>query len=478
MSRLGATGDWACSLRLLRWMEERGAGAAEYPNEHSYAAFFSGCAAGASLEAARKVWRRLTADGRLPGARACTALLGALGRAGEVSEAVELLTRMAWDDVPRSRHAFNAVLSACAASGAWAPALEVWREQTTLMDDEHCRPDAFSLALILSACDRGGQWARGVAVATSPEAARIQLDAPAAGCLMAVAGRAGRPEVAHDVWARILGSQPRRIQLTPWLCNAYLSALAACGDADRARGVLATMRSQGVAPDVRSHTALMEVLSRQDGVAADARLVGVRAALADLLEAGLSPTETTLTVVLTALGDALQWREAIQLTDEWVARYGLSRNAYVFNVLMRACIRADQVRRAVDIFRQMQAARVLPSSVTFVLLIAGAMDAGLVDVAADLKALRASLTAANLLRDELAPVAGAEEALPPEESFAPGAWWEQEVRSAAARKQTLPVPRPSPRGRVQRQQRADNEAAPPPSTAARRKKAAPQPNDA
>ena len=422
---------WADSLRLLRWMEAQSGG--ERANEHSYASFLAVCGPGPSLSQARQLWRRLTNGGTLPGSRVCVALLGVLGRAGEVGEAVELWQRMGWEELPRDAHSLNAVLSACAASGAWSAAMQVWRQQTSRECDQASQPDAFSLALLLNACDRGGQWSRGLEVAMSPQGRRIALDAAGYGALMTVAGRAGETRVVQDTWARLI--HERRVPLTTWLFNAHMGALAAVGDAPRAQALMNDMSVAGVAPDVRSFTALMEAHARQNALEPEARLASVRRTLAQLLQAGLSPTETTLTVFVTALGDAQRWREAEQTATEWDRVHGLRRNTVTFNALMRACLRAGQPQEALRLFRDMQAASLMPSSATFVMLLAGCEETGLKDVAAELRALRGSLTTTELLRDALQPVED-EEPTKPEESFAPGAWWQPEA--------------PQRRGRVQR----------------------------
>jgi pentatricopeptide repeat protein len=150
----------------------------------------------------------------------------------------------------------------------------------------------------------------------------------------------------------------------------------------------------------------------------------VRAALDALLAAGLRPSAVTATVFLTALGDAGLWREARGVAAAWPASFGIERNAYVYNALMRACTRASQPAEALAVFREMQAARVLPSTVTFAILIR-ALEAGeLLAEAEEMRALRASLTALALLDDTLDGGRGEDEAPQAEESFAPGAFWD------------------------------------------------------
>ncbi len=400
ITALGGRGAWQAALRLLSWMERRaeedGPECAEGPTEHTYAAFFGACGCGASLGAARRVWRRLTPRGALPrSTRVCTALVAAFGRGGEATDALALFDRMAWEQVPRSTHTFNAALAAAARTGAWEAALEVFREFDGSGADgaTAATPDAYSLALAVTACERGGQGHRGLALAMSPAGAAVRLDAAAAAAVMTSAGRAGRLDVARATLARLAqcGGAP-----STWVYNALLSGLATSGGLPEARRVLATMRATaGCAPDARSYTALAEA-ARRGGTLAD-----VRGAVDELFAAGLRPTAVTLTVVLTALGDAGAWREARSLAAEWPRRYGFGRNAYAYNALLRACTRAGQPGEALAVFRESQAARVLPTSVTFAHLIRALEAAGMRAEADEMRALRDSLAALALLSDSV-----------------------------------------------------------------------------
>ena len=365
----------------------------ERPSEHSYAAFFKGCGPGPSLAAARNVWRRLTAGFDLPHPRVCVALLAVLARAGEVAEAMDVYRRLSWEtEEPLDAATVNAVLAACARSGSVEPALEVWTDACARVSDEPGPPDAHSLALVLTACDRGGQWQRGLELIQSPEAGRIVWDAPLASCVMSVAGRAGRMDVAHGAWVRCVAEHDGRgpIRLTTWLGNAYLAATAHNGALDQAQAAVEALRARGVRLDGTSFTALGSTATRCNALAPEERLSRVRAAVAALQAAGLQPDGHTLTVLLTAMGDVGRCQEAKDTVDDWSTRFRLAPNAYVYNTLIRCYLRAGQVAGALEAFKAMQDARVLPSTVTFTLLLKAAQAEGLSSAVEELRLLRRS----------------------------------------------------------------------------------------
>jgi pentatricopeptide repeat domain-containing protein 1 len=402
IAALGAKGNWQAALQLLSWMERRasedGPECPEAPNEHSFVAFLGGCRCGASLTHARRVWAKLAPPrGELPGARVCSAMLGALGRGGEAQEAAQLFSTMAWDGVPRGLHAYNAALTAAARAGAWKEAVDMFRE----FDSDNVEPDAYSLALAVTACSRGGVPHVGLALALSPTASRVVLDAAAAGAVISAAGAAGRLDVAYATLKRLdAQGSPRNT----WLLNALLAGQASVGAAGPARDTLAYMRATpGCEPDARSYTSLMEV-ARVRG-----SLPHVRAALAELQAAGLRPTSVTLTVFLTALGDAGEWAEALDALQRWPDEHGMRVSTKAYSAALRACAKANRPQEALALFRDMQAQRVLPSVGTFAAMLPALEAAGMTAEADELRELRASLAAlgvlpAHLERDEPTPM--------------------------------------------------------------------------
>jgi len=418
---------WSHSKRLLDWMCSLAARSGERPNEHSYAAFLAGCGPGPSLDAARLLWQELTQGGVLPSERVCRAILGVLGRAGENEEAVALLQRMSWEEGGLfSTACANIVIAACAQSRSWDAARRAWE----LLCDSEAQPGAYTLSLLLRAADRGCAWREGLAAASCEAAERVVLDAAAAGSLLSVAGKAGDSVAARAAWARL---RALPIPLTTQLCNCYLAALAWDGDCGRVEEVLELMAAQRIRRDVRSHTAAMEAARRDSRGAPnpDERLVGVRAALARLLAEGLSPTAVTLNVLLTALGDAGRWEEARRTAAAWQDEHGVELNVRIYNSVIRAAGRAGEGEAALAVFKEMQAAGVLPSRVTFALLFASLSPAQR-EASAELRLLRDSLEELGMQRDEVEEAREMEEPTAPEDSFAPGAmpsWALEEARS-------------------------------------------------
>lgn len=373
VSRLGARGSWAAALRLLRWMtDEQATSIDERADSHTFVAFFGCCGAGPSLDAARGVWRacsllraRLSAGGE--GAdRVRAAYLACLARAGEADEAFsvfEALLRSSRGDMRTS--VYNAALGAAAGGGGEpADASALW---DALSSSPTARPNALSLALAVTACRSSPEAA--MAVATSPAALSTPLDAQAAGCVVAAAARAGRLDVARAYWLAAVATPG--VALTTRLCNAYLSALASVGhsaEAERIHASIMCAPGSVCPPDVITLTELVRAASRSQVGPRDA----THAAIARLLASpGCEPTHAALTVMLTALGDAGEWRKAEAVAADWEARFGLAPNTRTSNALVRAHLKSRRFGGGVAVFRDAQRRGIMPDAATFHQLLAG-----------------------------------------------------------------------------------------------------------
>jgi pentatricopeptide repeat protein len=254
-------------------------------------------------------------------------------------------------------------------------------------------------------------------------------------------------DIAQSTWLRCMAEHDAGgpIMLSSWLGNAFLSACAHNGALSAASMAQSALLARGIALDARGYTSIMGSALRDKTLPTSAeRLVHVRAALAALLDAGLQPTALTLNVLLVALGDCGLCSEAEAVVTEWLQRDNVTSNAYIYNTLIRCRVRCTQVPQAMHLFREMQANQVLPTSVTFALLLKACNAEGMQTAAEELRVLRQSLVVAGMLVEEYDADEEWQQPLPAEESFAPGAFW-------AAQSPPKPMIRPHPRGRVKRQ---------------------------
>ena len=82
-------------------------------------------------------------------------------------------------------------------------------------------------------------------------------------------------------------------------------------------------------------------------------------------------------------------------------RWNVSRNAAVYNALLGALVRADEVETALEVFEEMQTEDgVLPTEISFMLLVRACQECGMVNKARELANVRDSLAETGALEND------------------------------------------------------------------------------
>ena len=92
-------------------------------------------------------------------------------------------------------------------------------------------------------------------------------------------------------------------------------------------------------------------------------------------------------------------RAVAKMRDEW----GVARNAALYNALLGALTRGDEVEKALDVFSYMQSEedpKVLPTEISFMILTRACVDAGLARRAAALAETRDALAQSGALEND------------------------------------------------------------------------------
>ncbi|KAL1946486.1 hypothetical protein VTO73DRAFT_14590 [Trametes versicolor] len=163
--------------------------------------------------------------------------------------------------------------------------------------------------------------------------------------------------------------------------SIILQSFASRGDAESMTSLLDQMRESGVALTAVLYTTLITTLAdRQDPVAAER--VYKRA-----MSEGIAPDRKMITSVMNAHVEAGSWQGVIRAFDylNTVGRPGAAVTIEVLNTLMKAYVLIGAPFRIVaNVFRQLEAANARPDGRTFALLIQSACDSGFMDIAEDL----------------------------------------------------------------------------------------------
>jgi pentatricopeptide repeat protein len=93
--------------------------------------------------------------------------------------------------------------------------------------------------------------------------------------------------------------------------------------------------------------------------------------------------------------------EAKALVDQMRNKWGAARNAAVYNALLGALVRADRLEESLSTFDAMQSEDgILPTEITFMLLVRACQDNGMVNKARELTAMRDALAETGALEND------------------------------------------------------------------------------
>lgn len=158
---------------------------------------------------------------------------------------------------------------------------------------------------------------------------------------------------------------------------------------DKAFEVLADMRaSKRFMPDEVTYNSIL------DGCARHGMYDRGMAVLEEMQEAGVNPSNFTLSVLVKLMTRCRKTDMAFQMCDELCQKYRLKPNAHVYANLVHACTMSGDINRAFGVLERMLSERVKPDARTYGLMMRACVYAGEAQQAAGL--LRAALGLGNV----------------------------------------------------------------------------------
>merc|ERR550537_1579108 len=158
--------------------------------------------------------------------------------------------------------------------------------------------------------------------------------------------------------------------------NTMIDACARCWSMDRVPQLLEHMRKEGVEPDLVTYSSLVKgyclagdvrrgfkVLEEMklsgklmpdeimynvllDGCAKETLVDEAMKLLQSMQDAGIAPSNHTLSILVKLLGRSKRVKEAFKVVDDLSTRYGLRPNIQVYTCLIQACLNNKQLDRA------------------------------------------------------------------------------------------------------------------------------------
>jgi len=208
------------------------------------------------------------------------------------------------------------------------------------------------------------------------------------------------------VWAVYREMLAAEVQFSIVTYNTLVDACARCQQMVNAPALLEEMAQHGIQPNVITYSTvikgycqeyrldkafeLMEEMKRTsefrpdeityntllDGCARQGLYDRGLAVLQEMQDAGVKPSNFTLSVVVKLANRGHRLSQAFELCKQIVQKYGLRLNTHVYNNLMQACIAHSELKRAMEVFVQMIRERAYPDLRTYTLLLRGCINEG------------------------------------------------------------------------------------------------------
>jgi len=207
------------------------------------------------------------------------------------------------------------------------------------------------------------------------------------------------------VWEVYEEMKANKVQFSMVTFNTLIDACARCGELTRISGLLEEMDVQGVKLSIVTYSAILKGYCQADRLDEAFKLVDDMrrttefkpdeimfntlldgcarkglydrgmATLQQMEEAGVRPSNFTLSVLVKLGNRSKKLDKAFELVDEITKKYGFRANVHVFANLVQACVHHRDLPRALSVLERMLENRVRPDIRTYSLLIKAHVDA-------------------------------------------------------------------------------------------------------
>jgi len=161
--------------------------------------------------------------------------------------------------------------------------------------------------------------------------------------------------------------------------STLIKCFCASGNLNRALGLLTEMRAEGkFVPDEMMYNSLL------DGCAKEQRLSDALHLVQDMKNDQVRPSNYTLSMLVKLMGRCKKLGKAFEVVDNLTNEFGFRPNIQVYTCLIQACFFNRQPAKALSLLDQILADGLHPDAKTFVVLVRGHLQMGLLDTAVEL----------------------------------------------------------------------------------------------
>merc|ERR1719335_1663190 len=161
--------------------------------------------------------------------------------------------------------------------------------------------------------------------------------------------------------------------------STIIKGFCRSGSLDRALAILKDMKADGnFAPDEMMYNSLL------DGCAKEHRPNDALKLLDEMRKSGVAPSNYTLSMMVKLMGRCRRLKQAFSILEDISREYGLKVNIQVYTCLIQACFTNRQAAKALAVHDQMIQEGLIPDETTYSVLVKGCIQASRVDKAVEL----------------------------------------------------------------------------------------------
>lgn len=198
----------------------------------------------------------------------------------------------------------------------------------------------------------------------------------------------------------------QKVQFSIVTFNTMVDACSRCGEMKRISGLLQSMVSQGIEPNLITYSAILKGYCQEnrlddafelmqemvsttrfkpdeimynsllDGCARQGLYQRAMPLLADMESAGVNPSNFTLSVLVKLCSRAKRLDRAFEIVQEIASKYCLRPNVHVYGNLIQACIQHNNLRRAFEVLELLLNERIRPDARVYSMLLRACVSAG------------------------------------------------------------------------------------------------------
>ncbi|XP_020210199.1 pentatricopeptide repeat-containing protein At3g61520, mitochondrial [Cajanus cajan] len=310
----------------LSLLEEMKTGSKNRPNSVTYNCLIDGFCKAGNIDRAQELFRCMKEEGLQPNVVTLNALVDGMCKHGRVHRAVEFFNEMKGKDMKGNAATYTALISAFCGVNNIDKAMKCFED----MLSSGCSPDAIVYYCLISGLSVAGRMNDASVVVSKLKQAGFRLDRA---CY-----------------------------------NVLISGFCKRKKLERVYELLDEMEETGVKPDTVTYNTLISYLGKTGDFATAGKMMEM------MIKEGLKPSVVTYGAVIHAYCLKKNVDEGMKIFRGMCSTSKVSPNTVIYNILIDALCKNDDVEKAVSLMEDMKVKGVRPNTTTYNAILKGVRD--------------------------------------------------------------------------------------------------------